>query len=365
MSFAKNLWTDLVEKHLWPVALVLLLALVAVPVALGGGSDDAAVSVPPGATGSTGASALTAQVALEQTSPVRRDRAGKERDPFKQPKVAGSAVGATGIVAPPLTKTPSDGGGSVSGTGISAPPLIKTPSHGGKSTDPTPAKPTRPTTPTTPEQTPPPTSPKRPPPAPDPLDSYVVTLVLGKTGTQRDRETVERLTPLPSGTTPFLAYVGVLPDEKTAVFLLSSDVKASGEGACKPRTSSCETVELRRGDTEYFAVTGDDGTVTWYQLDFGHVVKKKTDAPSPAAAARAAAKTSGAQASAADDLGSDRYAYHEGTGLLTRVKGSADLGAAVPSSERARRAILRGFGAAEEPAGPPEFLPGSAAAPGR
>jgi len=301
------------------------------------------VNAPRGATGATGAAALTALVSLEQTAPIRRDRAGKERDPFN---------------APPLTKAPSTDG-TPSPTIINAPPGTKEPAT---STDPGPTNstpsdptPTTPTTPTTPEPTPPtpPTPPKQTPPAPDPRDSYTVTLVLGETGTKRDRETVERLAPLPSATNPFLVYVGVLPDKKTAVFLVSADVKATGEGACKPRTSSCETVELRHGDTEYFAVTGEDGKVTWYQLDFGHTTKKG-DTPSPAKAARARSRT---KASARDELGSDRYTYDEATGLLRRVKGSAAPGAKEPSDDGVISPILRGFGAAKEPVAAPGLLP--------
>jgi hypothetical protein len=371
MSFIKSLWADLVEKRLWPVVLVLLVALVAVPVALGGASEDPVMSASLGAAGRTGEGALTAQVALDPTASVRRDRTEEVRDPFKQSegtRSATTAMSATGITAPPLTKTPYGGGGGTSATGITAPPLTKTPGNGNPSAngegkgkargdDPTQATPT---TPTTPEQTTP-TPPKQAPPAPDPLDSYVVTLTLGKTGTQRDRETVERLTPLPSATSPFLVYVGVLPDEETAVFLLSAVVKATGEGACKPRTSSCETVELRRGDTEYFAVTGEDGKVTWYQLDFGHVIKKKVDGSGPAAASREASVTSrpkaATEASAQDDLGSDRYAYDEATGLLRRVKAPADPDEGRSSPGDTLRAILEGFGATEEAVAPPGFLP--------
>ncbi len=366
MSFVKSLWADLVEKRLWPVVLVLLVALVAVPVALGGASREPVVSASLGATGRTGDGALTAEVALDPTVSVRRDRTEEVRDPFKQAKVAGSATtatGATGITAPTLTETPSTGGGDTSATGITAPPLIKTPGNGnGNATDKAEGNDSTqatPSTPTTPEQ-PPPTPPKQPPPAPDPLDSYVVTLVLGQTGTERDRVTVERLAPLPSAASPFLVYVGVLPDEKTAVFLLSADVKATGEGTCKPRTSSCETVELRRGDTEYFAVTGEDGKVTWYQLDFGHVIRKQADGSSSAAAARASGASgpkAATEASAQDDLGSDRYAYDEVTGLLRRVKAPADPDEEGSAPEDALRAIIEGFGATEEPGAPPEFLP--------
>jgi len=111
-------------------------------------------------------------------------------------------------------------------------------------------------------------------------------------------------------------------------------------------------------------VTGEDGKVTWYQLDFGHVVKKKDDAPS-AVAAREASKTSRPKPSSeasADDLGSDRYAFDEATGLLRRVKGSPELRA---STAGVLGAVLRGLGATEEAVAAPGFLPEPVEAPGR
>ena len=41
MSFLKNVLHDLVEKRLWPVAIALVAALVAVPIVLGGSSSSA------------------------------------------------------------------------------------------------------------------------------------------------------------------------------------------------------------------------------------------------------------------------------------------------------------------------------------
>ena len=43
ISHVRNLVQDLVERRLWPVALVLAVALAAVPVVLGRGGGDAAV----------------------------------------------------------------------------------------------------------------------------------------------------------------------------------------------------------------------------------------------------------------------------------------------------------------------------------
>ena len=45
MSILRNLLADLVEKRLWPVAVVLAGALVAVPFLLGGGGDAGTADV--------------------------------------------------------------------------------------------------------------------------------------------------------------------------------------------------------------------------------------------------------------------------------------------------------------------------------
>ncbi len=341
MSYFKNLWTDLVEKRLWPVALVLLLALVAVPVALGGSDDDAAVSAPVGATGAAGGAAPPAQVALDPGFPGRRDRGGAVRDPFKQRKVPPAATGTTSITAPPAGQSPTQ-----------APP------KGGRSAGGTPAAPTAPAGPNAPTAPAPPTAPK--PPASDPLDPYVVSLVLGQTGAKRVRRTVERLTPLPSADNPFLIYLGVLSDKRTAVFLVSSDARASGEGACKPRKSSCQTVELQRGDTEYFAVTRANGEVTWYQLDLGRISRRQATS-SRASAARRVSKRSPPKtrrrASAEDAFGSDRYTYDDATGLLRRVKDSVGGGHLPADDDDAPAAGSGVWLATEEPATLPELLP--------
>ena len=77
---------------------------------------------------------------------------------------------------------------------------------------------------------------------------------------------VARLSPLPSADNPFFVYPGVLKDGKTAVFLLSSDATATGDGHCRPSAKSCQTIEVKEGDTEFFDLTVD-GEAVQYQLD--------------------------------------------------------------------------------------------------
>ncbi len=307
MTFFKSLWTDLVEKRLWPVALGLLLALVAVPVALGGGGSDP-VEAPLGATGATGAGQL-AQVALDPGAPVRRDRLGRVRDPFKQRavKVATGATGATGGGGSsiPVPGTGATGGAGSTGGGSDDG------GAGGGGTESGPQDP-KPET-------------KRPAPKP----SYTTTVRLARvTAKERKAKEVEELTPLPSTDAPFLVYLGVLSGGKKAVFLLSSDVASEGDGTCKPRRSSCETIELEAGGSEVLSVTGEDEEVRRYQLDVVRVERTGTAKAAPVTTVKKKAR-------AEDDLGTDRYSVDGDSGLLKRVKATSGLGAHLPGDEDA------------------------------
>ena len=95
---------------------------------------------------------------------------------------------------------------------------------------------------------------------------------------------VARLSPLPTADNPFFVYTGVLKDGKTAVFLLSSDATATGDGHCRPSSKSCQTIEVKEGDTEFFDLTVD-GEAVQYQLDVVKVFKKGASTAAAAAAA--------------------------------------------------------------------------------
>ncbi|MCW2966392.1 MAG: hypothetical protein JWM71_164, partial [Solirubrobacteraceae bacterium] len=130
MSALKAIRDDLVEKRLWPVAVVLVLALIAVPVVLGrsGGS----VSPPPLPTQIpvvAAGDATSAQQAavLDKTTPRQVVR-GSFHDPFRsghsataQPAAGGSGA-STGVAktVAPATTTPSRSS-STGGGGGAAP----------------------------------------------------------------------------------------------------------------------------------------------------------------------------------------------------------------------------------------------------
>ena len=63
--------------------------------------------------------------------------------------------------------------------------------------------------------------------------------------------------------------MGLTKNGKQAKFLVDATLTPTGDGTCKPHPSSCETVLLSRGETEFFDVidpeTGE--TTAQYQLD--------------------------------------------------------------------------------------------------
>ena len=129
-----------------------------------------------------------------------------------------------------------------------------------------------------------PRAPAAAPPAAIPLDVYHLTLRFGEAGHLKTLRDVARLSPLPSADNPFFVYTGVLKDGKTAVFLLSSDAEATGDGHCRPSAKSCQTIEVKQGDTEFFDLTVNDEPVQ-YQLDVVKVFKKGASSSAAAAAA--------------------------------------------------------------------------------
>jgi hypothetical protein len=317
MTFLRNLQHDLVDKKLWPLALILVLALIAVPVLLGGGGSEptsgpapGATAAPPTATASA-ASPSVAEVAVAVEEPVLRKRKGSTRDPFKQqyaPKT---------LTTPP----PDDSAAPTTGTGDT-----KAPSDSGSGD-----------TQTTPSTT----EPKKETPDVDPLDVYRVSLRFGEPGEQKTIRDIARLSPLPNADRPFFVFLGVLSGGKKAVFLISSDATATGDGSCRPSKANCETVELEKGETEFFDLETESGVVQ-YQLDLVTLKRRVPLDNAAAVAAQAKARAAAARKAAArrkkarelaakkgtedpgtDDVGSDRYRWDEKRGVLVRrVKSS-------------------------------------------
>src|SRR5262245_54634179 len=96
-SFGKGVWRDLRDKRLWPVALALVIALVAIPVVLAQPAPKGPAAPAPIAN-ANGPAALVASPASIRSNTGGAVVVGKFKDPFKQqhvPKPPKEDTGAT------------------------------------------------------------------------------------------------------------------------------------------------------------------------------------------------------------------------------------------------------------------------------
>lgn len=259
MRAIRDVFSELVERRLWPVALLLIAALVAVPVVL---AKKPAPGQPPAIVTDAPAVAAAAPPPGEPVVSVSTGGGGdapmlgRWKDPFKRPYTAPNRRTATGT--PPTGGKPTGGGSSGNG------------SNGGSG---------RPGT-----------------PAPKTYVYASVDVSFGRAGSPlRAITDVPRLAPLPSATDPIVIFMGTRSDHETAVFMLSTDVHAQGDGRCVPSTKTCESIELRRGGVALLDVTDASGYVTQYELDLDDVVLHTTTSKATASAASVAANLAWAQ----------------------------------------------------------------------
>jgi hypothetical protein len=236
MKIVTDTWRQLVQRRLWPVALLLLGALVAVPFVLSKPAEPAAAPPAPPANGvKSEAASADPIVALvsDEDAPAPRRALGVRHDPFASsaPKQKHSHSKASG---PKVEATPAPAPATGDGQ----------PSSGG-------GQPTVPTTPKPPTKT---------------IPAYSIDVRFGASSDgEPPRQTLQRNEALPDENDPVLVYLGVKNGGKTAVFMLSEGLKPTGDGVCTPK-DTCETIELQAGETEFFDLSGDtDGTQ--FQLD--------------------------------------------------------------------------------------------------
>ncbi len=94
---------------------------------------------------------------------------------------------------------------------------------------------------------------------------------------------------------PLLVYLGLTKDNKKAIFLVDASLEATGDGSCKPHPSSCETIHLSKGETEFFDVFDPEtGEVTaQYQLDLVDIKSRDSKSARKAHVARSAQVAAG------------------------------------------------------------------------
>ena len=238
MSAVRGILSDLVERRLWPIAVVLVAAAVAIPVLLVKPASHAPAPTDVAQTPAPAPAVGTPAVSLADAGggPVT----GNLKNPFRQqhvPKATAATAGPTTGLGPA-----KPGGGSPAGSGGTGAPSA---GGGGGGTSSGPARPRS----SAPRST--------------------LQVRFGLAEGQRAKHDVSPGSPLPSPTNPLLVYLGQTKAGKAA-FLVSSDAQPQGDGECKPDKSICSTLYMKEGGTEFFDVTGPTGTVQ-YELDVLHV----------------------------------------------------------------------------------------------
>lgn len=305
-SFFTDVWYDLRDKRLWPVAGVLLLAVIALPVfVLKPASEEPAPPAPASAP-APGAGPLPTAVSEAAAGGSRLD-VFTAKDPFRPFKEAGRDAGLTRRTA----RTVADEGAGSSGavpdladTGISTggsgesgetPSSSDGASSGGSSGD----------TGGSSGSSGGDSGAKTPKPVKPKTYTYTVDIRFGKRGEVRERRGVQRLEVLPNERNPLLVFLGVSADGDEAVFLVNSDLEQEGEGACEPSRKDCTFLTLRTDDLFDEHLFTDPATGRNYYL-------KLLDID------RVTVETAARRAKRSEDAGSARTANASGRGRRAR-----------------------------------------------
>jgi hypothetical protein len=242
MNVLTDTWRGLVRRRLWPLALLLIAALAAVPLLL---SKSSAPAPAPAVAAAAPAGTALVSAAEDPQGGRRRYVLGARKDPFEPA---------------PLPKVKH----RHRQTTATAPQPVAAPTPAPK-TDAAPASPA----PSGAEITtaPPAVSPPTVAPAPKVAKSSVpedsLSIRFGATSGSPAARTLERGYPLPSAGHPLLVYLHLEDGGKTAVFMVGSEVKGlDGDGRCDPDPESCATLRLKAGETEFIDVQGAQ-----YELD--------------------------------------------------------------------------------------------------
>jgi hypothetical protein len=238
---------DMRSNRVWLLAIVLLVAIVAVPIALSKTSSATPVASLPQATPPPAPGNAIAALNV-QSSPSQSRLHGHGRDPFAQHGSTKSSAATTATTTTPGSgSTTTTGGSSTGAAGSSTPSSSAAP-------------------PTSTNVSPPTiTSNKKPTPAPSGLtanQSYRVVLAITNSAGGLDTiDPLERLTVLPSARQPLLVELGVLKGGSRVLFAVQPGTVVGGPGTCTPGPIDCEILSLGQDQTEALGVQSPTGPV--------------------------------------------------------------------------------------------------------
>ncbi len=243
-GFLEDVFLDLKDRHLLPVAAILLVALVAVPIAISDspGSEEA---LPPEARASQNPIGMNTGALVAKASPglrayERRLDGRGMTDPFRavgggESEAEAESTGAAEAESPATSSLESPGT-----TESSPPSSTYVPSESGSGDPPTQS---------------------------DLVHySYAIDVrITGGTGKKKTtvRKNLPGLTMLPSRETPAIVYMGSTKDGKKAVMTISSDVKSIfGDAKCILGSETCQMLAMETGLPETFVYGGAEKTYT-------------------------------------------------------------------------------------------------------
>lgn len=281
-NLASDIWQELRERRLWPIAVALLAGLVAVPVLLAkpyvAPAPEPAPAQPAGEVKKE-EDALLAQVKLGEDAPGTGSLLGvfNPSDPFEPPRRAVDKAEEE-LALEEGAELGLELGGSGGGQPAGAPEedvviesddvIIEEPAS--------PEQPKQPEKPDKPEET-------------TTVYQYVVDLTFEANGEVRRMKGLKKLDVLPSQATPLLIFMGVTAQGAEAVFLVDSTLQAAGEGRCTPSQAECGFAYVGAGSE--FNFTNEQGDS--YRLLIDEIRKVKVK-PGAEAAGRAKGATAGA-----------------------------------------------------------------------
>lgn len=259
-AFLLDLWADLRAKRMWPVAALLVIGLVAVPVVLSKPADEPAPApAPVQAETSEDSDAVKGLAALT----VAKTEAGEgstldvfdPANPFKPPQkvLAGSAD--ADAAADTGQGSGADAGGGATDGGTTTDGGTGTGTGGGTGTGDGGSGGTGGTS--------------------EVAYRFVVDVTFIQEGKKRKIKGLERLEVLPGDANPLLIFLGAGTKGGNAVFLVDSTLTAAGEGRCKPSKAECAFLYLGAGSEHEF--TSEEGDS--YTLRVDQIRKVKVGAP--------------------------------------------------------------------------------------
>lgn len=260
--FLLDLWMDLREKRLAPVALALLAGLLIVPFVLASDEPEPPADPPPVAQ--EGDDLPEVKVAGENDVLESRLTAFDPRDPF-EPRSAAQLPGAGGGDA----GGGDAGGGATGGGGGEGGETTgagggTTPTGGGETGGGTTGGDTGGGTQGRTERR-------------TTFFTFTVDVTFGEFGEERRRQGVRRLEILPNPENPVVVFLGVTSTGRTAVFLVDPGMEATGEGICRPSRDECTFLYLRDDAERNTALlTSEDGVV--YRLTLRDINRVATNA---------------------------------------------------------------------------------------